>query len=99
MFKDAEEIRISRLPGYPHSIDATDAAVPLDRRRCIQMELWDAGRERRQALFEFDTRQRFTDATMGAGTEGGHQPWLVGSTDVKHVGTFIDRFVPCGGHG
>ena len=45
--------------------------MPLDRRRFIQLELRDAGRERRQALLEFDTRQRFTDATMGAGTEGG----------------------------
>jgi hypothetical protein len=24
---------------------------------------------------------------------------LVGSTDVKHVGTFIGLFVTCGGHG
>src|ERR1700710_2947501 len=64
-------IGISRLPGYPHGIDATDAAVPLDRRRFIQLELRDAGRERRQALLEFDKRQRFADATMDAGTEGG----------------------------
>ena len=56
--------------------------MPLDRRRLIQLEVRDAGRERRQAFLEFDTRQRFTDATMGAGTKGGEQPRLVGSTDV-----------------
>src|SRR5262245_1941540 len=50
-----------RLPGYPHGIDATDPAVPLERRRFIQLELRDAGRKRRQALLEFDARQRFTD--------------------------------------
>lgn len=52
-----------------------------------------------QALLELDTRQRFTDTTMGTGHEGGQQPWLVGSTDVEYVGPLIGLFVTRGGHG
>ena len=63
--------------------------MPFDRRCLIQLEVRDAGRDRRQTLLEFDSRQRFADATMGPGAKDGKQPRLVGSTDVEHVGITV----------